>query len=179
MVFYFKPGLFHFYCSLSLILSTFLDCHRIPSRAFVSIHSRLDFVAHIRQFTAFWNLIYVYIVYLVLSMSLFAFVTAPLMKGNHYIDTFVAMQMVSKYYKNPEKNLKDIEYPSPEVIDWYTSSISVHSSIFPLARYVSPASLHTFHWLEWSDCFLLAFGSDWDSPWMRDLCIWRWHSEAC
>lgn len=50
-------------------------------------------------------------------MSLFAFVTAPLMKGNHYIDTFVAMQMVRKYYKNPKKNLKGTEYPSPEVID--------------------------------------------------------------
>ena len=179
LVFCFQLGLFHFYYFLSLILSLFLDYHKIPSRVFFSKHSRLRFVAHIRQLTVFWNLICVYSVYSVLSMFLFASVLVPPMKENHYIDTFMAMQMVGKYYMKVEKNLKDREYPYHEVIDWYMSFIFVHSSIFPLARCVWPASLRTFHWLEWSDCFILAFASCLDSPWMRDLCRWRWRSEAC
>lgn len=50
-------------------------------------------------------------------MSPFAFVIVILMRENHYIDTFVAMQKANKYYKNLEMNLQDREYPFPEVID--------------------------------------------------------------
>lgn len=50
-------------------------------------------------------------------MFLFASVLVPPMKENHYIDTFMAMQMVGKYYMKAEKNLKDREYPYHEVID--------------------------------------------------------------
>lgn len=53
LVFCFQLGLFHFYYFLSLILSIFLDYHKIPSRVFFSKHSKLRFVAHIRQLTVF------------------------------------------------------------------------------------------------------------------------------
>jgi hypothetical protein len=39
------------------------------------------------------------------------------MRENRYIDIFAAMQMVNKYYKTLEKNLRDREYPIPVVID--------------------------------------------------------------